>query len=543
MTLVTRIVASAGILPRAGIAPGARAQNARGPPAAPALAAPADGTVVQDAWGGVVLEWNGVPGAVDYQVVINDGERTGPWLSETSWSPGTLPEGEYRWAVRARNGAGSGETAADFKFMIAPSGGNTGDASAPRAPVTFSLQQPAIPLDAAPDVAAVDTPLLVGDDGQAQQLDGETPANEDAPAPAATPAAGTPVPVEGVLAEPDVETATRADAPADDTGGNRGADGADGADGKPGKNGQDGQPGADATNIDVSGTDSGQNDRKRERREERDRKAEERERPKRNPNNGNGGVSEVIAEPLYYQNPVNLEQQDASDASAGSVGESGTINGRPRESSDPAPAETTGPGNPMAPGGVILPPSVPGGYDVTSPNVNPNIAGGIGSTAELAFDAVADTTVFTAAPDAPQSPESAATLAIGGPQGAVTLMSFDVSGVGEGTVLSALLSFTGGGDARGPGGGVGVIHGYVVPDGLTANQAPSAETALNVHGAPAWFEEVEPGGTTAVDVTGSVSGDGTITFVLPGQPDGTGYILASESGAVPQLVLTVAQPA
>lgn len=517
LTLATLIIASAGILPRAGNAPGARAQEASGLPAAPALAAPADGAIVEDGWGGVVLEWSGVPGAIDYQVVMNGGERTGPWLAGTSWSPGTLPEGEYRWAVRARNGAGPGEPGPDFVFTIAPYDGTTSEPGGPRAPVTFSLQQPAA---LAP--TAIDVPVTAGDARQARQLDTQTSTEGEAIAlePAATPAAGTPVPVEGVAAEPDVETATRADTAAADGSGSRGADGAD---------------------VTVVDGDSGQHDRKRERREERERK--ERERPKRNPNNGNGGVSEVIAEPLYYQNPVNLQQQDASDASAGSVGESGTINGRPRESTDSAPVETTGPGNPMAPAGVILPPSVPGGYDVTAPNVNPNIAGGIGSTTQVAFAAVADTTVFTSAPDAPQSPESAGMLAIGGPQGAVSLMSFEVSGVGEGTVLSALLTFTGGGDARGPGGGVGVIHDYVVPEGLTASQAPSAETALNVHGAPAWFEEVEPGGTTAVDVTGSVSGDGTITFVLPGQPDGAGYILASESGNVPQLVLTVAQPA
>jgi hypothetical protein len=134
-------------------------------------------------------------------------------------------------------------------------------------------------------------------------------------------------------------------------------------------------------------------------------------------------------------------------------------------------------------------------------------------------------------------------LAIGGPEGAVTLISFDVSGVANGTVLSALLTFTGAGDAGGPGGGVGVIYDYVAPDGLTAHDVPDGGSALNVHGVPSWFEAVEPGGITAIDVTGSVAGDGVITFVLPGQSDATASMYAMESGVPPELILTVALPA
>ncbi|MDF3017362.1 MAG: hypothetical protein K0R44_2587, partial [Thermomicrobiales bacterium] len=112
----------------------------------------------------------------------------------------------------------------------------------------------------------------------------------------------------------------------------------------------------------------------------------------------------------------------------------------------------------------------------------------------------------------------------------MTLISFDVSGIGEGTVLSALLTFTGAGETGAPGGSVGVIYDYVARDGQAANDVPDGGSALNVHGVPSWFEAVEPGGLTAVDVTGSVSADGKITFVLPGQPDGTGSIYAMESG-------------
>jgi hypothetical protein len=254
-----------------------------------------------------------------------------------------------------------------------------------------------------------------------------------------------------------------------------------------------------------------------------------------------GGLSTMILqpEPLHDQRSVLLRQQDAEDATAGATGESGTVNGVPRETTEVAP-DTTGPGAPLAPGEMILPPSVPG---LPAPGIDPAASGAIGATTEVAFAAVSDTTVFTSAPNAPQAPESAGLLAIGGPEGAVTLISFDINGIGEGAVFSALLTFTGAGEAGAPGGSVGVIYDYVVPDGLTAHGVPDGGSALNVHGVPSWFEAVEPGGLTAVDVTGSVSGDGTITFVLPGQPDATGSLYALESGIPPQLVLTVAQPA
>jgi len=251
------------------------------------------------------------------------------------------------------------------------------------------------------------------------------------------------------------------------------------------------------------------------------------------------GESGLITESIYGRAPVALRQQDAEDVTAGATGANGTVNGVPRETTEDA-LVTTGPGEPLAPGDVILPPAVPG---LPAPGVDPAVTGAIGVTTEVSFDAVSDTTVFTAEPNGSQSPESAALLGIGGPQGAVALISFDVAGIGEGEVLSALLTFTGAGEAGAPGGSVGVIYDYVVSDGLTANEVPDGGSALNVHGVPSWFEAVEPGGLTAVDVTGSVSADGTITFVMPGQPETSGSIYSTESGVPPQLILTVAQPA
>jgi hypothetical protein len=240
-------------------------------------------------------------------------------------------------------------------------------------------------------------------------------------------------------------------------------------------------------------------------------------------------------------------QQDAEDAVAGATGADGTVNGVPRESTDAAPAVITGPGVPLPPPEVILPPSVPGmtGAAAGEPGVvNPAADAAAAPAAqptELVFNAVSDTTVFLSEPNAPQTAESAGLLAIGGPQGAVSLISFDVTGLGGATVTSALLSFTGA--ASSTGGGVSVIYDYVASDGLTANDVPGAANALSFHGAPAWFERIETGGVTSVDVSGSILGDGAITFVLPGQAHEQGLIYAIESGVAPQLVLTVVPPA
>src|SRR5215216_4606254 len=108
------------------------------------------------------------------------------------------------------------------------------------------------------------------------------------------------------------------------------------------------------------------------------------------------GMSNMIVQPLHDRAPVALRQQDAEDATAGATGASGTVNGVPRETTEAAPV-TIGPGAPLAPGEVMLPPSVPG---LPAPAVDPAVAGAIGVTTEVAFDAVSDTTVFTSAPNA-----------------------------------------------------------------------------------------------------------------------------------------------
>ncbi|MFN8590227.1 MAG: hypothetical protein U0031_02115 [Thermomicrobiales bacterium] len=390
-------------------------------------------------------------------------------------------------------------------------------------------------------------PLLTWDQSGAvrAQIASETPPAIDGsttattPAGIATPTAGTPVPVSTAAG-----TAATAVTPAPDHGqdgadGKDGKDGRDGADGQPGQDGQDGQDGADAVATDSDRAvdkDGKGDDGDRKKEHERERDANRGRDANGRDSNGNGGVADVVAYPPDYTQPqqIDLEQQDGSNSTAGATGQNGTVNGEPRETPVNEPATTSGPGQ------VNLPPAVPGLPDPAT--VDPALAAGIAGTTELVFDAVSDTTVFTSAPDSPQTPESAGLLAFGGPDGAVALISFDVSGVGDGSVLAARLTFLGAGSSGAPGGGVGVIYDYVAKDGLTANKAPGAENAMSVQGTPSWFERVEPGALGAVDVSGSVFGDGRITFVLTGQPEQTALIDAMESGVPPQLILTVGLP-
>jgi hypothetical protein len=64
-------------------------------PEAPRPVAPADGAVVERRNGLGVFVWEPVLDAAEYQVVLDGGDRTGPWLARTRWDPGDLPEGTY----------------------------------------------------------------------------------------------------------------------------------------------------------------------------------------------------------------------------------------------------------------------------------------------------------------------------------------------------------------------------------------------------------------------------------------------------------------
>ena len=95
------------------------------PPAVPTLASPSTGTTYLTTGVTPTLTWSAVSGATEYQVVVNDGNINSPWLSTTSWTMSSLPNGQYAWQVRARNTAGTSNLSAKWVFWVDPPGGST----------------------------------------------------------------------------------------------------------------------------------------------------------------------------------------------------------------------------------------------------------------------------------------------------------------------------------------------------------------------------------------------------------------------------------
>ena len=114
---------------------------------------------------------------------------------------------------------------------------------------------------------------------------------------------------------------------------------------------------------------------------------------------------------------------------------------------------------------------------------------------------MADTSVSAADPEAPGD---AGSLAAGGPDGQVAFITFQVEGIGAGTVVSAQLVLTGTGDSGGATGTIGVLGGVWTDEGWTYASAPVSGASPAV--GSTW---VDPWAETAVDVTGTVGADGT----------------------------------
>jgi hypothetical protein len=160
---------------------------------------------------------------------------------------------------------------------------------------------------------------------------------------------------------------------------------------------------------------------------------------------------------------------------------------------------------------------------------------------ELVFVPVSDTSVSAADPDVPQAPDDAGTLAAGGPDGAVAFITFQVEGIAEGTVVSAQLVLTDTGETGGVAGAIRALDGVWADEGSwTFSNAPvrDGRAAIGADGSVAapWLD---PWAETVVDVTGSVNGDGTITFVVRGTSDATLWLGSRESAASARLVVTV----
>lgn len=158
----------------------------------------------------------------------------------------------------------------------------------------------------------------------------------------------------------------------------------------------------------------------------------------------------------------------------------------------------------------------------------------------MVFGPVADTSVMAIAPDAVQAAEQVGMLPTGGSVGAVAYVTFQVAGVAAGSVLDAQLVLTGTGDVAGPGGLLGALPGAWVDEAATFATAPPASApALTAAGAASSVDWLQPGVETAVDVSGTVTADGLVTFVVTGSPEAMAAIASRESPTPPRLVLTV----
>ncbi len=77
---------------------------------------PAHGAILSQST--ATLSWSPVAGATSYQVVIDEGGQTSPWVTGTSWTTGQLSSASHTWKVRARNGAGTGSWSSTWRFTV-----------------------------------------------------------------------------------------------------------------------------------------------------------------------------------------------------------------------------------------------------------------------------------------------------------------------------------------------------------------------------------------------------------------------------------------
>lgn len=164
---------------------------------------------------------------------------------------------------------------------------------------------------------------------------------------------------------------------------------------------------------------------------------------------------------------------------------------------------------------------------------------------ELVLYPLADTSVTSLTPDAPQDPATIGTLTAGGPDTAITYVTFAVAGVAPGSVIDARLVVTGAGNVGAVGGAVGVLPGVPIDEwAMTHTAAASfqAAPAYGLDGAPAYIAWQDPWVETWIDVSGVVTADGTVTFVLSGAPDAALTLASRESATPPRLVLTILDP-
>ncbi|MFM9106828.1 MAG: hypothetical protein ACKOWF_09015 [Chloroflexota bacterium] len=151
-----------------------------GAPAVPVPLTPEDGAVYPSWAETPPFAWQPVDGAGDYQVLINGGERTSPWLGRAKWSAGDLGDGTFTWQVLARSQGGISQPSPARTFTVSPGAApQTGSDAAP---------EPAPEEDAAaaPDESPATSPAPAEPADAATVADAAPAADAEAPAATAT---------------------------------------------------------------------------------------------------------------------------------------------------------------------------------------------------------------------------------------------------------------------------------------------------------------------------------------------------------------------
>ena len=185
-----------------------------------------------------------------------------------------------------------------------------------------------------------------------------------------------------------------------------------------------------------------------------------------------------------------------------------------------------------------LPTEVPTEVPTEIPTPEPTVAPEPRSVVAVA---ASDVTVYSAKPDEQPSPDLVGQLTAGGPDGSAAYITFTVEGVAGSQVTNAQLVLTAAGPS-GAGSIVGILYDYWVDEASAVYSAlPTSgiSAAVDLNGNPAYLPPAAPGQEIRLDVTGSIAGDGTYTFVITGTPDQLALLYSRESGIPARLELTV----
>lgn len=122
------------------------------PPGIPVQVSPPNGVAITSVNPTATLTWQPVSGATQYQVVMDDGKISSPWISGTTWTTPVLSAGQHTWQVRARNNYGTSPLSVKWLLFVNTSGTPSPSPSAsPSAPPASGLKLAVTPTSAAPN--------------------------------------------------------------------------------------------------------------------------------------------------------------------------------------------------------------------------------------------------------------------------------------------------------------------------------------------------------------------------------------------------------